>query len=70
MSRVIEETTQIRYLQSDISDVEACLERQVDESNSVRRILEFYCHQHAYVTHIMAECRDILVDGTRLPYGY
>ena len=29
-----------------------------------------YCHQHAYVTWIMDECQSVLVDQTRLPYGW
>ena len=68
--QTIQEKNDINDIKAGIFDVEACFERQIDESYNVRKILEFYCHQHAYVTYIMDECRDILVDETRLPYGY
>ena len=33
-------------------------------------MLELYCHQNAYVETIMQDCVPILVDNTRLPYGW
>mgnify|MGYP001183261482 CR=1 FL=1 len=59
----------IRELEDDISDVEDCLERQQAEQGLNRAVVELYCHSQAYVQWVMDECREVLVSGTRLPYG-
>ena len=40
--------------------------------HAYRAFITVICHtlMHAYVTYIMDECRDILIDETRLSYGY
>jgi len=59
----------IRELEDDISDLEDCLERQQAEQGLNRAVVELYCHSQAYVQWVMDECREVLVSGTRLPYG-
>ena len=59
----------IEELEADISDLEDCLERQQGEQGLNRAVVELYCHSQAYVQWIMDECKDVLVDGTRLAYG-
>ena len=62
-------TINIKELNLDIDDVSQCLQRQRIEHLRDRSVLELYCHQHAYVEWIMDECKPILVENTRLPYG-
>ena len=59
----------IRELEDDISDLEDCLERQQAEQGLNRAVVELYCHSQAYVQWVMDEGREVLVSGTRLPYG-
>ena len=59
----------IEELEDDISDLEDCLHRQEGEQRLNRAVVELYCHSQAYVQWIMDECKPVLVDGTRLPYG-
>ena len=56
-------------LSLDIADAEDCLDRQEKEEKTNRAIIALYCHGQAYVAKVMPECKDILIDGTRLPYG-
>merc|ERR1711906_87803 len=59
----------IEELEDDISALEDCLHRQEGEQRLNRAVVELYCHSQAYVQWIMDECKPVLVDGTRLPYG-
>merc|ERR1719464_228898 len=59
----------IEELKADIHDLEDCLHRQEDEQKLNRAVVELYCHSQAYVQWIMEECKDVLVDGSRLAYG-
>ena len=59
----------IEELRQDIDDLESCLYRQKNMQRLNRAVVELYCHSQAYVQWIMDECKDVLTDGTRLPYG-
>ena len=60
---------EIREIELDLSDLEECLHNQEDMQYLNRAVIELYCHSQAYVAWIMDECKPVLVDGTRLPYG-
>merc|ERR1719464_1546054 len=60
---------EIREIELDLSDLEECLHNQEDMQYINRAVIELYCHSQAYVAWIMDECKPVLVDGTRLPYG-
>lgn len=66
----LQNTADIATLELDIADLEACLSRQEREQELHRNVLELYCHSHAYVEWIMEECIPVLVDETRLVYGF
>jgi len=60
----------IEELDRDIADLEDCLYRQIGMQHLNRAVIELYCHSQAYVAWIMDECKPVLVDGTRLRYGF
>ena len=66
----LQNAADIATIELDIMDLEACLERQEREEELNREVLELYCHSQAYVEWIMDECIPVLVDETRLVYGY
>lgn len=60
----------IDVLFKDVHDVADCLHRQWDEQQTLRHVLELYCHQFTYVSHLPAQCEAILGSGTHLNSSY
>ena len=56
----------IEVLYYDMQDVAACLGRQWHEQETLRHVLELYCHQFTYVAHLPYQCEAILASGHAL----
>lgn len=62
----LENRAKIDVLSLDIDDIKDCLNRQWGEQTSLRRVLELYCHQFTFVSHLPSQCEPILSAGTEL----
>lgn len=60
----------IMALDMDVNDLMMTLQRQWTEQEVNRRVLELYCHQYTYVSHIPPQCEAVLAAGTILSYQY
>lgn len=62
----LENRAKIDVLSLDIDDIKDCLNRQWGEQMTLRRVLELYCHQFTFVSHLPSQCEPILSAGTEL----
>ena len=60
----------IMALDMDVNDLMRTLQRQWTEEETNRRVLELYCHQYTYVSHIPPQCEAVLASGTIMSYMY
>ena len=60
----------IMALDMDVNDLMNTLQRQWTEQETNRRVLELYCHQYTYVSHIPPQCEMVLAAGTIMSYQY
>lgn len=60
----------IDLLHQDALDVKQCLDRQWSEQQTLRHVLELYCHQFTYVSHLPYQCQPILSAGTMMHCAY
>ena len=60
----------VNVLGLDTVDIAKCLQRQWNDQINLRKVLELYCHQYAYVAHLPHQCENILGAGTMLYHAY
>ena len=60
----------IDVLFADAGDIAQCLDRQWSDQSTLRHVLELYCHQFTYVSHLPYQCEAILGAGTMMQPAY